>query len=81
MHYSQYPKPTNTLYSVGKELPLHVSVSSVVDRCMSLNRNREIFGTSEDETQELDHSKDTENGTVLQLLMGSELLTLVKPKR
>lgn len=29
-------------------------------------RNREIFGISEDETPELDHSEDSENGMMLQ---------------
>lgn len=32
----------------------------------SLWRNREIFGISEDETPELDHSEDSDNGMISQ---------------
>ena len=44
-------------------------------------KGREIFGTSEEEAQELDHSKDTENGRLFQLLTRNEALNPVKPKR
>lgn len=34
-----------------------------MDRRRMLNQASEVFGTSEDESPELDHSEDSENGT------------------
>lgn len=62
LHDTKYTKPANTLHCVGEKLSFHVRIFSLKLAIWRLMICREIFGTSEDDAPELDHSEDSENG-------------------
>ena len=62
LHYTKHTKPTHSLYSLGEKLSFYVGSLKVF---VVGNFNliyREMFGTSEDEVSDLDHTEDSENG-------------------
>ena len=61
MHDTEHSQPTNPLYRLGQKLLVHVW-HCPCSHTAFLIINREIFGTSEDEAPELDHSEDSDNG-------------------
>ena len=60
LYDKKYTESTNTLHSMGQELSFHVSGTFSL-KSTGLTSSSEIFGTSEDEAPELDHSEDSEN--------------------
>lgn len=60
LYDKKYTESTDTLHSMGQELSFHVSRTSVLI-WIRLTLSSEIFGTSEDEPPDLDHSEDSEN--------------------
>lgn len=60
MHDTEHSQPANSLHRLGQKLLVYVwhCPSSHTTFLIS---NREIFGTSEDEAPELDHSEDSDN--------------------
>lgn len=68
LHNSKYSKPTHTLYSMGKELFVEVCAARSNKRRL-LRYWSEVFGASEDESPEMDHSEDSENGLSSEVLV------------
>ena len=61
LHDPKHSKSAYSLHSMGKKLSLHVWY--YLPNCdWFANICSEIFGTSEDESPELDNSEDSENG-------------------
>ena len=60
LYDKKYTESTDTLHSMGQELSFYVSRNSFLT-WIGLTFSSEIFGTSEDEAPELDHSEDSEN--------------------
>ena len=84
VYHSKYTEPADTLHSVGKELSIHVRKPCFAryrHHCIVAYRNSEVFGTSEDETSQLDHSEDAENGNNLLSMTTYSLLIARQPRR
>ena len=80
LHHSKYTESTDTLHSVGEKLSIHVRKSCLARyrcRCNVAHCSREIFGTSEDESAQLDHSEDAENGDNL-FFTGTDSLLIAR---
>jgi hypothetical protein len=71
LHHSKYAKPTDSLYSMGKELFIEVCAARSNTRRL-LRGWSEVFGASEDESPEMDHSEDSENGLLSHFLVVTE---------
>ena len=73
LHHQDDAKPADPQHRLGQELSIHVGVvrlrSSVAQR---LTLRRELFGTSEDDTPELDHTENQENGRLPFLRVAGE---------
>lgn len=61
LHNPEYTEPADPLHSLGKELLAEVGYLADHDNA-GANVSSEVFGASEDESAEMDHSEDSENG-------------------
>ena len=65
VHYQEYAESTDTLHCMGKELSVYVCCALKGHANIELILDSEMFGTSEDEVPQFDHSEDSENGRTL----------------
>jgi hypothetical protein len=73
LHNQEYAKPANPLHRLGKELFAEVGDLVVQFDTTDANFSSEVFGASEDESAEMDHSEDSENGAHVFLIFDYEL--------
>jgi len=80
LHHSKYAKPTDSLHSMGKELFVEVCAARSNKRRL-LRDWSEVFGASEDESPEMDHSEDSENGLLSHVLVVTAPANSKQPRR
>ena len=62
LHNQEYAKSADSLHRLGKELLAKVGDLGLPFHTADANFASEVFGASEDESAEMDHSEDSENG-------------------
>ena len=73
LHHQDDAKPADPQHRLGQELSIYVgAVQLRTTVAQRLTRRRELFGTSEDDAPELDHTENQENGGAAFLQMTGE---------
>lgn len=68
LYHPKHTKPAYSLHSMGEELSVEVrGTLEIFFETDELTSVSEIFGASEDESPEMDHSEDSENGRTFSL--------------
>ena len=62
LHDQEHPESTDTLHRLGEKLFVYVGRQILTIARVMLIFSSEMFGTSEDEAQQFDHSEDADNG-------------------
>lgn len=81
VHHQKYTKSADTLYCMGKELSVYVRYTFKRYTKIELTPESEMFGTSEDEAPQFDHSEDSENGREWTFIEDMEATHILQQKK